>query len=161
MAAEIIIAEEDGDELNRGDFHCELIPLSHPNGGCGFVFSERKGGPVVAFLPDNEPLFDHEDGLSREQYVERLKGVDLLFHDGEYLPREYDAFSRGWGHSTYVDTIRLALDAEVKQVILWHINQDRTDEQADEILAHARQIIRDAGSDMVCQIAHTGMKFEL
>ncbi|MCK5804328.1 MAG: MBL fold metallo-hydrolase [Lentisphaeria bacterium] len=159
VAADIIIGDNDGDELQIGNFNCRLLPLSHPDGGCGFIFDE--GGPTIAFLPDNEPEFDHPGGLSYDQYVEAFRGVDLLFHDGEYLPREYEAFSKGWGHSIYLETIRLALDAGVKQLVLWHINQDRTDEQADEMLVHAREVIRDAGSDMTCHIAYTGMKFEL
>ena len=44
------------------------VPLNHPNGGYGYKFIES--GKALVYLSDNELRFQHEGGLSREQYVE-------------------------------------------------------------------------------------------
>ena len=134
---------------------CYSFPLSHPNGGYGFILAENDF--MVAFIPDNELGLQHEGGLVPEAYAKLLENVNVLIHDAEFLPDEYEQRARGWGHSTYVETVHLALAAGVDELILWHINQDRTDEQAEEMLANSRQIIAEAGSTLRCNLAQTGL----
>jgi phosphoribosyl 1,2-cyclic phosphodiesterase len=66
------------------------FPMSHPNGGCGFLMAE--GDKKAAFFPDNEPQFPHEGAPPYADFIEFIRGVDVLFHDGEYLREEYDGF---------------------------------------------------------------------
>jgi len=61
----------------------------------------------------------------------------------------------------YLETVRLAMAARVGRLVLWHLNQERTDEQADAMLAEARAEIGNAGSPLDCDIAATGMTLEL
>jgi ribonuclease BN (tRNA processing enzyme) len=77
--------------------------------------------------------YKHPGGLPFPDYVEFSSGADLLIHDAEYTPEEYSA-TRGWGHSSYNDALRLALEARVKQFGIFHHNPDRTDEAIDEIV---------------------------
>jgi phosphoribosyl 1,2-cyclic phosphodiesterase len=139
-----------------GSLCCASVPLSHPNNGYGFVFHE--GEKRVAFFPDNDPMYPHKGALKYEDFVERLKGVDILIHDGEYTREEYESFSKGWGHSVYLDTVALAEDAGVKKLILWHVNQERTDDQADEMLAAARKA---GGAELEVDMARVGMTLEV
>jgi len=59
--------------------------------------------------------------------------ADLLIHDAEYTPEEYKSTLR-WGHSVFTHALDLALEAGVGQFGLFHLNQERTDRQMDEIV---------------------------
>ena len=124
------------------------IQLSHPNQGLGYKFSEN--GKNFVFLTDNELTYIHPGGLKFEDYIEFSRGADLLIHDSEYLPEEYNKFTKTWGHSVYLDSLTLALEAGVKRFGLFHHNQERTDEQIDSMVTDCRRIIRERGSNMEC-----------
>ena len=159
VAAKLVYDDSPQADLSELGLECSSICLSHPNGGCGILLTER--GRCVAFLPDNEFTFPHFGGATYDDYVSCLKGVDVLIHDAEYLPQEYESFSRGWGHSVYLDTVRLATEAKVGRLVLWHLNQDRSDEQLDEMADKAQQAAREAGSDVGCIMARTGLTMEV
>lgn len=146
-------------EFEMAGVVCRSFPLSHPNQGYGFLLEEN--GRKVAFFPDNEPGFEHYGGKPREAYVEFFRDADLLIHDAEYLPEEYELFSRGWGHSVYTETVRMGLDANVRRLVMWHLNQDRTDAQADAMLENARRMVQREGANMGCDLAYTGMSIEI
>jgi len=57
--------------------------------------------------------------------------------------------------------VRLGVEAGAERLLLWHINQDRTDAQADALLTDARSAAQAAGSTMQCDMAFTGMQFEV
>lgn len=124
------------------------FPLSHPNGGSGYKFVED--GKSFVFLTDNELGYIHNGGQPVDDYARFSEGADLLIHDGEYTPAEYET-TISWGHSTWVDALNLALKAKVKKLGLFHLNQDRTDDQMDDIVAMCHQHIEDAGSSLECE----------
>lgn len=122
------------------------IPLSHPNQGQGYKFEEN--GKSFVFLTDNELDLVHEGGKEYDDYVAFSKGADLLMHDAEYLPEEYERLTRGWGHTVYLRALDLAMDAGVKRFGLFHNNQERSDDQVDAMVADCRRIVAEAGIDM-------------
>jgi ribonuclease BN (tRNA processing enzyme) len=127
----------------------EIFPinLNHPNGGMGYKFVED--GKSFVFLTDNELGFRHRNGKSFEEYVAFSKDADVLIHDSEYSLKEYE-MTRGWGHATYSDALRLAQEARVKAFGLFHHNQNRSDEAQDAILEECRSEITDHQMDMHC-----------
>jgi phosphoribosyl 1,2-cyclic phosphodiesterase len=127
----------------------EVVPilLSHPNQGIGYKFIED--GKSFVFLTDNELTYRHPGGLLYEDYAAFARGADLLIHDAEYTPEEYRR-TRMWGHSTYVDALRLAIDAGVKRFGLFHHNQDRSDGAVDGLVAACRDEIERRGSGVEC-----------
>jgi len=134
------------------------IALSHPNGGSGYKFIED--GKSFVFLTDNELGYIHPGGLRFNDYLEFTEGADLLMHDAEYTPEEYSSYIE-WGHSVYTAALDLAMKGAVKKLGLFHINQERTDEQMDEIVRICRDRIN-AGSDgLECVGVGAGMEFEL
>lgn len=134
------------------------VPLNHPNSGSGYKFEEN--GKRFVFLTDNELGYLHSGGLEAEAYTEFADGADLLIHDAEYTPEEYEV-TVGWGHSTYVQAVDLALQAKVKRLGLFHLNQDRSDEQMDAIVDICRRRFQDAGADTECFAVAAGSRFEL
>lgn len=141
-----------------GSVKISTIPLSHPNQGVGYRLEED--GKSFVFLTDNELTHHHPFGLSFGDYVNFAKEADLVFHDAEYSREEYE-LTKGWGHSVYLDTLNLALEANVKALGLFHLNQDRTDKEADRIEAVCKKIISERGSSMKCFVVASGMEIKL
>lgn len=130
-----------------GSVLVEPIPLSHPNNGCGYRFSES--GKTFVFLTDNELGCVHQGGLKMDDYIEFSRNADLLFHDAEYTPEEYKHCVE-WGHSTYTDALELGIKAGVKKLGLFHLNRERTDSEMDKIVETCSKIISQNNSDMEC-----------
>lgn len=140
------------------DIKINTIPLSHPNEGAGYRLEE--GGKSFVFLTDNELTYQHPTGLKYDDYVAFSKDADVLFHDSEYTRKEYRHTIK-WGHSVYLDTLNLALQANVKVFGLFHHNQDRTDKEVDAILADCRRIVAKRGSKMKCIAVSTGTEVKI
>ena len=134
------------------------VPLSHPNSGLGYKFTED--GKSFVFLTDNELTYRHTGGLDFNGYVKFCKNAGLLIHDSEFTGKEY-RFTKTWGHSVFNDALRLALSAGVKQFILWHHNHERTDAALDKIVADCRKTIEKNGKKLNCFAAEEGMKINL
>ncbi|MFP4446713.1 MAG: MBL fold metallo-hydrolase [Desulfosudaceae bacterium] len=134
------------------------INLSHPGGGSGYKFTED--GNTFVFLTDNELGYTHEGGLTYEDYLEFSRDADLLIHDAEYTPAEYGT-QIDWGHSVYTDVLSMAMDAGAKELGLFHLNQNRTDSQMDDILQDSRRIIAEHNSTMACVAVSCDMTFEV
>ena len=127
------------------------IPISHPNGGSGYKFVED--GKTFVFLTDNELGYIHPGGRQFKDYVKFAAGA-------EYTPQEYRTFIE-WGHSVYTDVLRLAREAGVKKLGLFHINQERTDDQMDEMVDTCRQHIAAQSLNIECVGVATDMTFKL
>jgi ribonuclease BN (tRNA processing enzyme) len=134
------------------------IPISHPNGGSGYKFEED--GKTFVFLTDNELGYPHPGGRKFNDYVKFAAGADLLIHDSEFRPEEYKTFIE-WGHSVYTDVLQLAREAGVKKLGLFHINQERTDKQMDDMVDTCRQYIADQGLSIECVGVAMDMTFNL
>ena len=134
------------------------IPLSHPNGGSGYKFIED--GKCFVFLTDNELGFVHPGGRTSKDYAQFSAAADLLIHDGEYTPEEYNTFIE-WGHSVYTDVLDLAREAGVKQLGLFHLNQERRDDDMDKIINACKKHISDNGLGFECFAVARDMTFNL
>ncbi|MBC2717889.1 MAG: MBL fold metallo-hydrolase [Desulfobacteraceae bacterium] len=145
-------------EFQIGSVTVIPISLSHPNGGCGYKFIED--GKAFVFLTDNELGYIHYDGLQSSDYAILCENADLLFHDAEYTPEEYEK-SIEWGHSTYTDALEMALKAGVKRLGLFHHNHERTDAQEDLIVDHCRRIIEERSARLDCFAVGMDMAFDV
>ena len=145
-------------EFNIGSVSITPIAISHPNGGSGYKFEED--GKSFVFLTDNELGYIHSGGRSFEDYASFCTDADLLIHDSEYTPDEYLTYIE-WGHSTYTDVLKLAQAAGIKKLGLFHLNQERTDDQMDDMVAACRQYIAEQGLKFECVGVASDMTFEL
>ena len=134
------------------------IPISHPNNGSGYKFSEN--GRSFVFLTDNELGYIHPGGETSQTYEEFSADADLLIHDAEFTPEEYRS-NKKWGHSAYTEAVDLALASRAKQLGLFHLNQDRSDGEMDEIVENCRQRIAEKGQTFPCFGVATDMTFSL
>jgi ribonuclease BN (tRNA processing enzyme) len=95
-----------------------------------------------------------------KEYLAFCDGADLLMHDAEYTPQEYKLLIE-WGHSSYKDVLDLAFKADVKQLGLFHHNQERTDDEVDEIVDACQKIIAKRKRKLNCFAVGSDMTFEL
>jgi phosphoribosyl 1,2-cyclic phosphodiesterase len=124
--------------------------LNHPQGCLGFRLETKDG--VLVYATDNEPgdpLFDRS--------VRKLaEGADVLIYDAQYLPEEYEAKKRGWGHSHWREAVNVVMESGAKQLILFHHDPEHTDVCVDNIVKEARNYyprVRAAAEGMEVEIA--------
>jgi len=114
------IAEE---RLVGNGFEVTAFAVQHPGGALGYRFSDSTDtANSFVYISDNElsPNAAYPSRADwRRELVTFVQGAKVLVHDATYTNDEYDRH-RGWGHSTYDDAVTLALDAGVKQLVLFH-----------------------------------------
>jgi ribonuclease BN (tRNA processing enzyme) len=156
LAAEISYHGVCTADFEVGGLQISPVSLSHPNGGVGFRISES--GRTFMFLTDNELGYVHPGGLDFDGYVAACRGVDLLVHDAEFTVEEYRK-RRTWGHSTVRDATRLAVEAGVGRLGLFHHNQDRGDEQVEALVDGCRQEM--GATPIPCFAMAAGMELDV
>jgi len=124
----------------------------------GFSFQEETG--VFVFLTDNELLEDAWTGTGFRDFVMFCRDADVLVHDCQYLPEEMN-IRRGWGHSDVDSVARLALEAGVKRLLLFHHDPWRTDSAVSELVGRCRDILRQANSQCLVEAAQEGASFSI
>ncbi len=158
LQAKIIYKNGCPKKFNIGTVSVKPILLSHPNGGSGYKFTED--GKTFVFLTDNELGYVHPGGLEFDEYVKFSSNSDLLIHDAEYTPQEYKN-RNDWGHSVYTDVIKMAIKADVKKLGLFHLNQERSDREMDDIVRSCHKTINKNGHHLECFAVSCDMAFEL
>src|SRR5262245_1343498 len=145
-------------ELSEGEFEIEgmsvkTVGLHHPGMTLGYLV-EGPGSKRVAYMTDNELVLDGED-YNRARLVEFLSGADVLIHDANYLDQEY-ASKIGWGHSCMTEVLKLAADAKVKKLYLYHHDLHHDDETVSAKEAFGRQYFAERKLDIECVAAAEG-----
>lgn len=107
--------------------------LNHPDGSMAYRLD--RGGVSVVYATDHEPgAAEFDDAL-----VTLAREADVLICDAQYFADELRGAKRGWGHGSWQDAARLAKKAGVKQLILFHHDHMRTDDELDQLLGQARR----------------------
>src|SRR4029453_3105421 len=91
----------------------------------------------------------------RTGLVEFLKGSDILILDAQYTDAEYDKHV-GWGHGSVSSAVLLALDAQVRRLLLFHHDPSHDDRMLDAMVDDARQLIRERGKGLEVDGAREG-----
>jgi phosphoribosyl 1,2-cyclic phosphodiesterase len=105
-------------------------PINHPGGGVAYRIDEN--GMTCAYVTDNELDPPYAMQTNYDQWVKFLHGVDVLIHDAQYTEDDMP-HKHGWGHSLLSQVRKLATDAEVGALVMFHHDPDRSDSQLDEI----------------------------
>jgi phosphoribosyl 1,2-cyclic phosphodiesterase len=109
-------------------------PLNHPDNATGYRV--EFAGKSVAYITDTE----HRGGESDPNVSLLMRDADIAIYDCMYTEAEYPAH-RGWGHSTWEEAVRLAQEAGVKQLVIFHHDPDHDDAEMDRIAAAARELM--------------------
>ena len=144
-------------------FSVEAMRLRHPGHTLGYKLIPEGGGPTLAYIMDNElgPGGHYEVSDNwRSELVEFTAGVDLMIHDAMYGPHDIEQH-RGWGHSSYTEAVALAVEAEVKQLMLFHHRPERDDADMDLLVEAARGEANRSGHAFDVLAAVEGMQLTL
>ncbi len=114
-----------------GGVRIHTAPLNHPDGATGFRIEHQ--GHSVAYVTDTEHVPDRLDS----RILNLVDGADLLLYDSTYTDEEWSQ-RVGWGHSTWMEAVRIARAAHVKQLGLFHHDPDHDDAMMEGIEAAAR-----------------------
>jgi phosphoribosyl 1,2-cyclic phosphodiesterase len=123
--------------------------LNHPQGCLGFRMETSAG--ILVYATDNEPGDPVFDGAVRKL----AEGANLLIYDAQYLPEEYEARKRGWGHSHWREAVKIAQESGVKDLVLFHHDPDHSDACLDRVAREARELYSQL------QVAAEGMVLHL
>jgi len=132
--------------------------LQHPQGGLGFKFVEND--QKFVFLTDNELTHDGWEGTRFKDFVNFCRDVDVLVHDCQYFPEESRS-RQGWGHSDTDTVARLAVEAGVKKLLLFHHDPWRTDHAMERIIGRCREELARLNSRTLVDAAREGSTFSL
>lgn len=131
LAAEVNILSTENNCIYIGENRIETKSINHPGGGSAYLLRTLNGSSM-AYVTDNELDPPEKQATTYQEWVEFLQGVDFLIHDAMYLDKELERI-HGWGHSLISQTLQLAADANVANLVLFHHDPSRTDQQLDEI----------------------------
>ncbi len=172
--ADIDYMEPKPDGITHGPFMVGFHNVHHP--GVTYGYRIEVAGKSIVYISDNEIDFlkssiaqrgdefssDEKRMIAKIQIDERaaelaaIRNADILIHDAQYTPQDY-ARKRGWGHSCYVDTVKFAIEAQVKTLYLFHHDPTYDDARVVAIHRDCEQIIQERGSPLKCLIAREGM----
>lgn len=107
--------------------------LNHPQGCLGYRIEHK--GKIVVYATDNEP----GDRRGDENVRALAQGADVFIYDSQYTPHEYRKHKKNWGHSTWEEAAKIAREAKVKKLVLFHHDPEHDDKQIDAIQRQARQ----------------------
>jgi phosphoribosyl 1,2-cyclic phosphodiesterase len=117
----------------RPEVTVRTAPLNHPGGATGYRI--EYGSQALAYITDTE----HQPGVLDPQVMTLAQGVDLMVYDSNYTEDEWPAHV-GWGHSTWQQGVRVAVAAQVKHLVIFHHDPDRTDAMLDRVAEEAQSL---------------------
>ena len=131
MPANLAYRQIESDGTRIGQLLVRPFRLHHPNGASGYRIESANA--VIVYATDHEHGNPETDAILR-RYADR---ADVLIYDAQYTAEEYE-LRRGWGHSTWREAVKLAREARVKQLILFHHDPLRADHQLARIVQEAQ-----------------------
>ncbi len=131
--SEVSFKRVDPDQvLEFGDLTVRTALLRHPGGVIGYRFEYK--GKVFVHCSD----WEHPpDGSLDPVLLDLARDADVLSVDATYTEDEYTGkigpARRGWGHATHEEAARHGRAAGVKEIVLFHHEQGRTDLELDDM----------------------------
>ncbi len=158
--------------IGKLEIHAAFV--NHPGVCAGYRIFTSAGS--IAFLPDYEPceFFLHSTkgnqlnpeeakkiaAEERASLVEFLRGSDILILDAQYTDEEYETHI-GWGHGSISSAVSLALDAEVRTLLLFHHDPNHDDRTVEAMEKSARELVAKSGRPLEIAAAQEGSEILL
>lgn len=170
----VLIEEIKDLSFRVGRVEVQACFANHPGICVGYRLVATNGS--MAFFPDNEPhaqatrlaaAQDAPEGADtkfiqkeNQKLIDFLRGVDVLIMDAQYDRVEYQRHL-GWGHGCLDDVVCLALDAQVKQLWLFHHDPDHDDAKISSMVEYARRLVSARNGTLRVEAAKEGAVVEL
>ena len=98
----------------------------HPRSDC-LNYRIAHNGFVTTYASDTEHLNEMD-----VRVLGQAKGSDILIYDAQYTPEEYPS-KIGWGHSTWLEGVKIARRAKAGLLVLFHHDPTSSDEKVRKI----------------------------
>lgn len=133
LAGDITFNDAARTELTWGP--ATILVRDVPHVGATNGYRIEIGGRSIAYISDHQqPL----DGFEiADSVLELCDGVDLVIHDAQYNPDEFQRKSN-WGHCTVDYAVRVAAEAGAHSLALFHHDPSHLDADVDRLLVGAR-----------------------
>jgi phosphoribosyl 1,2-cyclic phosphodiesterase len=122
-----------GEKWSIKGTHVAAAWLNHPQDCLAYRFDMPVGS--VVYATDTEPGVPEKDHSIREL----ARGADVLIYDAQYSPEQLASTRKGWGHSSWLEGVKIARESKVKNLVLFHHDPDSSSRTIDGFLSAARQ----------------------
>ncbi|MBC8101806.1 MAG: MBL fold metallo-hydrolase [Cytophagales bacterium] len=148
-------------EQQRLGYQVQRIRANHP--GVAFGLRADLRGMRLIYFPDNElfpPAGSDTQHTTFAEMAEFCRGADLLIHGAQYTEADMPA-KHGWGHSVVSQVRELAAAAQVKHLVLFHHDPDRSDDELDRFQGESEEWFRANAPEIRCTVAFEGLAISL
>lgn len=142
------------DDLRIGRASVMVRPVPHVGPTVGYRV--ESDGRTVTYISDHQAPLDLTS--ISETVLELCADADVLIHDAQYTLAEFAEKSH-WGHCTIDYAIRVAREAGVKKLVLFHHDPSHGDDRMDEIFECALAMAGTGGPEVVA--AYEGLRISL
>ena len=144
--------------LESNGFHLEMVPMNHAGKAFGYKITiEDK---IICYFTDNEIDPPYEKSIELNELTNQCRNADILIHDAQYTEDDMP-LKHGWGHSLISQVTELGKSAEVKNLVYYHHDPERTDDLLDKELEKAAKTLKENGSSVQPYFAYEGLKLTL
>jgi phosphoribosyl 1,2-cyclic phosphodiesterase len=149
--------------IHLGEAEVSYVFLNHP--GLAVGFRVNFAGRSLVYMSDHEPygrLASNGGGLNAmdHEVAQFADGADLFICEAQYTEEEYQQ-KKGWGHSTFMDAVERAAEANVKKLVIFHHDPAHDDAFLDEVLHGCERTIAERKYPFSCSMAQEGSLIEL
>lgn len=129
MNARIEFVPLSGQKINLEGVSVSYKLMRHPGGSYSYRIEED--GHVLVYATDAE--YSELDPGAYQECLAFFRDADILIFDSQYTFVESVA-KAGWGHSTSLKGVDMAMQAGVKRLILFHHEPTNSDEELRDIM---------------------------
>ena len=129
-----------GRDFDMGPYRVRGVALNHPGGSLGYRIS--LGERTLVYLTDTAPMARPGEGLvdgrlpppPERRVLDTMAGADIVVMDTMFQWEEY-LEKMTWGHAYPEYAVRMAEEAGVRRLVLFHHAPDATDDELDALAA--------------------------
>ena len=126
-----------GDTLDICDAMITVYKQNHPGDSYGYRVDQRR--QVVVYSTDSEhPNVAHG---KEYDYLDFIKGANLLIFDAPYTHSESISTREHWGHSSNVMGVELAARGEVETLAIFHHDPNASDQDLTDFHGHTKKFL--------------------
>ena len=144
--------------ISDNGFILNLVPMNHPGGAFGnkIIINNKS----ICYFTDNEIDPPYAKSINEDELIGHCKDVDVLIHDAQYIEEDMP-LKHGWGHSLISQVTNLGKLANVKNLVYYHHDPERSDEQLDLQLKSVQNIFKDGDSHVKPYFAYEGLRLTI
>ena len=156
LRGEIVFHDLAEADVAVGNAKVRVRPVPHVGETNGYRVDWA--GVSVAYISDHQAPLDRSERVS-DAVLELCDGVDLLIHDAQYTPEEWEEKAH-WGHCSVDFAVKVARESGARRLALFHHDPAHGDDFVDRLLDHAKRVSQGCGIEDVLAAAE-GLSFDL